>query len=92
MGYQFNGQDIAHDEEGYLTDLSVWNPQLAELIAKDECWRKTALTIYDRGQFYLKLAANAPNLGIDDAAIRTLADDPTLKAEIDELRKLQGCK
>ena len=36
MGYQFNGQDIAHDEEGYLTDLSVWNPQLAELIAKDE--------------------------------------------------------
>ncbi len=78
--------------ERYLKLAREKYPSTYELIAKDECWRKTALTIYDRGQFYLKLAANAPNLGIDDAAIRTLADDPTLKAEIDELRKLQGCK
>ena len=36
MGYHYNGNDIAADEEGYLTDLSQWNPELALLIAKDE--------------------------------------------------------
>lgn len=36
MAYQHNGQEIAADEEGYLTDLSQWNPELALLIAKDE--------------------------------------------------------
>ena len=36
MGYHFNGIDVSHDEEGYLTDLSQWNPELALLIAKDE--------------------------------------------------------
>ena len=36
MGYHFNGNDISADEEGYLTDLSQWNPELALLIAKDE--------------------------------------------------------
>ncbi len=41
MGYQWNGQEIAADEEGYLTDLSQWNPELALLIAEDE---KVAMT------------------------------------------------
>ena len=36
MGYHYNGSEIAADEEGYLTDLSQWNPDLALLIAKDE--------------------------------------------------------
>ena len=36
MGYQHNGAEIAADEEGYLTDLSQWNPELALLIAEDE--------------------------------------------------------
>ena len=36
MGLHFTGLDIAHDEAGYLTDLSVWNPALANLIANGE--------------------------------------------------------
>jgi tRNA 2-thiouridine synthesizing protein E len=36
MSYQYNGQEIAADEEGYLTDLSQWNAELALLIAEDE--------------------------------------------------------
>jgi len=36
MSYHFNGTEIAADEEGYLTDLSLWNPELAGLIAQDE--------------------------------------------------------
>ena len=36
MSYHFNGNEIGADEEGYLTDLSQWNPDLALLIAADE--------------------------------------------------------
>jgi len=36
MAYEFNGATIEADEEGYLTDLSVWNSDLAVLIAEDE--------------------------------------------------------
>jgi TusE/DsrC/DsvC family sulfur relay protein len=42
MGYQFNGNDIEADEEGYLTDLSQWNPDLAVQIAKTEDLEMTA--------------------------------------------------
>ena len=34
--YQVNGTVAEHDEEGYLTDIGVWTPELAELIAKSE--------------------------------------------------------
>lgn len=36
MAYQLNGAVAEHDEEGYLTDISVWNEALAQLIAKSE--------------------------------------------------------
>ena len=36
MAYEFNGATIEADEEGYLVDLSVWNSELAVLIAEDE--------------------------------------------------------
>lgn len=36
MGYVYDGNDIEHDEEGYLTDLSQWTPELALLIAQSE--------------------------------------------------------
>jgi TusE/DsrC/DsvC family sulfur relay protein len=36
MAYELNGTVIEHDDEGYLTDVSVWNRQLAELIAQAE--------------------------------------------------------
>jgi tRNA 2-thiouridine synthesizing protein E len=35
-GYDFNGATVAHDEEGYLTDIGQWNADLAGLIAKAE--------------------------------------------------------
>jgi tRNA 2-thiouridine synthesizing protein E len=34
--YAFNGAEIPHDEEGYLTDIGEWTPELAELIARSE--------------------------------------------------------
>ena len=36
MAYELNGTTYESDEEGYLIDLSLWNKELAELIAEDE--------------------------------------------------------
>ena len=36
MAYELNGVEYEADEEGYLVDISAWNKDLAELIAKDE--------------------------------------------------------
>lgn len=36
MAYTVNGQTYEADEEGYLTDISVWNKDLGEVIAKEE--------------------------------------------------------
>ena len=36
MDYQVNGTSFPADEEGYLVDITVWNKELADLIAIDE--------------------------------------------------------
>lgn len=36
MEYQLNGSSFPADEEGYLVDITVWNKELADLIALDE--------------------------------------------------------
>ena len=36
MTYEFNGQSFETDEEGYITDISLWSEGLADLIAQDE--------------------------------------------------------
>jgi tRNA 2-thiouridine synthesizing protein E len=36
MAYELNGVTYEADEEGYLTDISAWSPELAVLIAQDE--------------------------------------------------------
>ncbi len=36
MAFQFNGTTVETDEEGYIQDISLWSPELAEALAKDE--------------------------------------------------------
>lgn len=36
MAYQLNGTTVDADEEGYITDISLWSKELAALIAADE--------------------------------------------------------
>ena len=36
MAYELNGVTYEADEEGYLTDIGAWSPELAVLIAQDE--------------------------------------------------------
>ena len=41
MAYEFNGQSFETDEEGYITDISLWSEGLADLIAEDESIKMT---------------------------------------------------
>ena len=36
MAYEVNGQTVEHDEEGYITTLSDWSKELADVIAESE--------------------------------------------------------
>ena len=36
MAYEVNGQTVECDEEGYITNLSEWSKELAEVIASAE--------------------------------------------------------
>lgn len=36
MAYEFDGQTIDHDEEGFITDISQWSKGLAEHLAELE--------------------------------------------------------
>jgi len=36
MSYELDGQEIATDEEGYITNLGEWTPELGAVIAKAE--------------------------------------------------------
>ena len=36
MAYDVNGTTVEHDEEGYITQLSDWNKELAQVIADTE--------------------------------------------------------
>ena len=36
MSYQVNGHTVEHDEEGYITTLSDWSKELADVIAETE--------------------------------------------------------
>ncbi len=36
MAYEVNGKAFEHDEEGYITDVSSWNEDIAKMIAQAE--------------------------------------------------------
>ncbi len=36
MAIQVNGTTIPTDEEGYIEDLSLWSPEVAELMAQED--------------------------------------------------------
>jgi len=36
MAYEFNGTTVEADDEGYITDISLWSPELAVLIAEKD--------------------------------------------------------
>ena len=77
--------------ERYLAMARTEYPEAYALISEDPCWRQATLTVWDRGWFYLRATEGMASLGIHDAEIEPLVNDPELVAEIDALRKLE-CK
>ena len=77
--------------ERYLLLAKASYPAAYKLIREDACWRQAVLTVWDRADFYLEATKSLSSLGINDAAILALVNDPVLKAEIDALRALE-CK
>ncbi|HVJ89905.1 MAG TPA: hypothetical protein VM580_08880, partial [Labilithrix sp.] len=75
--------------ERYLAMAHTNYPDAYKLISEDACWRQATLSIWDRGQFYLRATKDVSGLGLDDTAIETLVNEPALLAEIDALRKLE---
>ena len=75
--------------ERYLAMARTQYPDAYKALSQDACWRQATLSVWDRGMFYLDASKSLSSLGIDDAAIETLVNDPTLLAEIDSLRALE---
>lgn len=97
---QYTGQKVSERDgiltflwyiERYLAMARADYPEAYKLLSEDECWRQATLSVWDRGWFYLRATKGMTNLGLDDAKLETLVNDPDLVAEIDALRKLE-CK
>ena len=66
-------------------------PSTHSFLLGDACWREAILTLWGRAWLYLDLTANMGNLGINDAALSALVDDPSLLSEIEAVRRAEGC-
>jgi hypothetical protein len=75
--------------ERYLALARTEHPDAYARISGDACWRQATLSIWDRGWFYLRATKDVEGLGLNDAAIEPLVNEPALLAEIDALRKLE---
>ncbi|MDF2693412.1 MAG: hypothetical protein K0S65_1795, partial [Labilithrix sp.] len=75
--------------ERYLAMAHADYPEAYKLISEDPCWRRATLSIWDRGWFYLHATKEVAGLGLDDASLEPLVNEPALLAEIDALRKLE---
>lgn len=60
-------------------------------IISSACWQEALLITWGRAWHFLDLTADDPRLGVHDAALRTLATDPELLAEIQAIRDARGC-
>ena len=77
--------------ERYLRVARLDYPDAHAAILDDACWREAILTIWGRGWMYLEATDGMSNLGIDDAAILELVEDPDLLGEIQRVRDAEGC-
>ena len=78
--------------ERYLRLARLEYPDAHEALLDDACWREAILTVWGRGWMYLDATEGMGNLGIDDAAILDLVQDPELVGEIQRVRDAEGCE
>jgi hypothetical protein len=77
--------------ERYLRMARLEFPGAYERITQDDCWRDLTLGVWARGQRYLALSRAQPGLGIADAELLQLVEEPELVEEIERLRALDDC-
>jgi hypothetical protein len=77
--------------ERYLRLARLENPAAYEFIAGDACWRRIILTVWGRAWLFLELTRTTTSLGLDDAALFGLVEDPVLVEEIQRIRDREGC-
>ncbi len=75
----------------YLRLARAEHPQTYALLSQDECWRDAILTVWGRAWLFLQATEGISQLGIDDAALMTLATSPEVLQEIEALRAASGC-
>lgn len=74
--------------ERYVAQMRLAHPHLYATVVLEPCWRSLILTLWDRSWAILSKTAGDRRLGLDAAAIATLAQDPALAGEIQRLRQL----
>lgn len=77
--------------ERYLRLARLEHPASYEFIAGDPCWRQIILTVWGRAWLYLELTRATSSLGLEDAALFGLVEDPELVSEIQRIRDREGC-
>lgn len=75
--------------ERYLNMARTKYAGAYDALSTDPCWRQAILSVWDRGWFYLEATKSVASLGLDDAALEGLVNDPVLTSEIDALRRLE---
>lgn len=77
----------------YLRMARLEHPSAyAHLLSGDgACWRDAILTVWGRAWLYLEATDGMVHLGIDDAELMSLVEDPSLLEEIQRLRDAAGC-
>ncbi|MBW2460407.1 MAG: hypothetical protein JRH11_02090, partial [Deltaproteobacteria bacterium] len=77
--------------ERYLRMARLDFPAAHSFILGDACWREMILTIWGRAWLFLEITRDTASLGINDAALFALVEDPMLVEEIQRVRDAHGC-
>ena len=77
--------------ERYLHMARLQFPEVHAYILGQPCWRQLILTVWGRAWLYLETTKTNQKLTIDGAKILPLVMDADLLAEIELVRKAQGC-
>ncbi len=75
----------------YLRMARLDAPTVYNRIINDSCWRKAVLTVWGRAWIYLDVSEGIRSLGLRDARLLELVNDPELLGEIQRVREAEGC-
>jgi hypothetical protein len=78
--------------ERYLRMARLEFPATHAALLSDACWRRAILRAWGRAYLYLDATDGVAQLGLDDATLLVLVEDPELLSEIQRVREAEGCQ